>query len=99
MLKVSFLFMLLLSHSAYAQQRQISHVDISGSWYHVYDTNGKRITTLANSSVGEIYPYYIKKHKIYAINVYNCMKISNFADVNSNEIRDRTPDFLIKFRS
>lgn len=54
MLKVSFLFMLLLSISAYAQQRQISHVDISGSWYHVYDTNGKRITTLANSSVGEL---------------------------------------------
>ena len=49
-----FLLMLLLSHSAYAQQRQISHVDISGSWYHVYDTNGKKITTLANQSVGEL---------------------------------------------
>lgn len=54
MLKVSFLLRLLLSLSASAQQRQISHVDISGSWYHVYDTNGKRITTLANSSVGEL---------------------------------------------
>jgi hypothetical protein len=48
------LFTLILSISASAQQRQISHVDISGSWYHVYDTNGKRITTLANSSVGEL---------------------------------------------
>ena len=46
--------MLFLSHSAYAQQRQISHVDISCSWYHVYETNGKRITTIANSSVGEL---------------------------------------------
>ena len=99
MRKVIVFVLLLMSISAFAQQRQISHVDISGSWYHVYDTNGKRITTLANSSVGEIYPYSIKKHKIYAINIYNCMKISNFADVNSNEIRDRTPDFLIKFRS
>ena len=46
--------MLLVSFSVSAQQRQISYVETSGSWYHVYDTNGKKITTLASSSVGEV---------------------------------------------
>ena len=42
------------SASASAQQEQISYVETSGSWCHVYDTNGKKITTLANQSVGEL---------------------------------------------
>ena len=71
-LKVSFLLMLLLSHSAHAQQRQISHVDISGSWYHVYDTNGKKITTLANQSVGEL------ASKLTELNVYRHYKMRLF---------------------
>ena len=54
MRKLFLLFMLLLSISTNAQQRKISHVDTSGSWYHVYDTNGKKITILANQSVGEL---------------------------------------------
>lgn len=49
-----FLLLLLVSISALAQQRQISYVETSGSWYHVYDTNGKKITTLASISVGEV---------------------------------------------
>ena len=38
----------------YAQQRQISYVKNDGSWYHVYDTNGKKITTFAKQSYGEV---------------------------------------------
>ena len=37
-----------MGSSANAQQRQISYVDNAGSWYHVYDTNGKKITTLSS---------------------------------------------------
>ena len=48
------LFVCFASISMNAQQRKISHVDTSGTWYHVYDTNGKKITTLANQSVGEL---------------------------------------------
>lgn len=54
MRKTILLIILLVSLSTNAQQKQISYVETSGSWYHVYDTNGKKITTLANSSVGEL---------------------------------------------
>ena len=56
MRKVIVFVLLLMSISAFAQQRQISYVETSssGSWYHVYDTNGKKITTLAQQSVGEL---------------------------------------------
>ena len=37
-----------------AQQKQISYIKQDGSWYQVYDENGKKITTLSKSSVGEI---------------------------------------------
>jgi len=47
----SFIFMtflaLAVSHSAYAQQRQISHVDISGNWLHTWDKTGKRLSSRA----------------------------------------------------
>lgn len=52
--KLVILLVLFVTISANAKQRKISHVDTSGSWYHVYDTNGKKITTLANQSVGEL---------------------------------------------
>ena len=45
---------LIMSLSANAQQRQISYIDNAGSWYHVYDTNGKKITTLSCSAAGEL---------------------------------------------
>ena len=45
--------MLLMSLSATAQ-RQISYIDNAGSWCHVYDTNGKKITTLSSSAAGEL---------------------------------------------
>ena len=37
--------LLLVSLSVAAQQRQISYIDNDGNWYHVYDTDGKKITT------------------------------------------------------
>ena len=35
-------------------QKQISYIKQDGSWYHVYDESGKKITTVSKSSVGEI---------------------------------------------
>ena len=53
MRKYLWLLFLMMSLSVNAQQKQISYVETSssGSWYHVYDTNGKKITTLAQQSV------------------------------------------------
>ena len=51
--KVLLFIMLLMSLSATAQ-RQISYIDNSGSWYQVYDTNGKKSSTLSSSAVGEL---------------------------------------------
>ena len=48
------LFLLLSGINANAQLRQISYIDNAGSWYHVYDTNGKKITTLSSSAAGEL---------------------------------------------
>ncbi len=55
-MKKHFLFFLalLFANIAIAQQRQISYIDNSGSWYQVYDTNGKKISTLSSSAVGEL---------------------------------------------
>ena len=47
-------FMLLVSICTNAQQQQISYIDNDGRWYHVYDTDGKKITTLSKHSVGEL---------------------------------------------
>ena len=52
--KVLLFILLLVSLSATAQQRQISYIDNDGRWYHVYDTDGKKITTLSKHSVGEL---------------------------------------------
>ena len=54
MKKVLLFILLLVSLSAAAQQRQISYIDNDGNWYHVYDTDGKKITTLSKHSVGEL---------------------------------------------
>ena len=54
MIKIVLLIALLMGSSANAQQRQISYIDNAGSWYHVYDTNGKKITTLSSSAAGEL---------------------------------------------
>ena len=54
MRKAFLLIFLFASIAVNAQQRHISNIDNSGYWYHVYDTNGKKITTLAQQSVGEM---------------------------------------------
>ena len=53
-MKALFLIIMFLGIFSNPQQRQISYIDNAGSWYHVYDTNGKKITTLAQQSVGEL---------------------------------------------
>ena len=54
MKKVFVFVLLLIGLSAAAQQRQISYVKNDGSWYHVYDTNGRKITTFAKQGHGEV---------------------------------------------
>lgn len=54
MRKILLSIVLLMDAFAFAQQRQISYIDNSGSWYQVYDTNGKKISTLSSSAVGEL---------------------------------------------
>lgn len=48
------LFILLLVSLSVDAQRQISYIDNDGKWYHVYDTDGKKITTLSKNIVGEL---------------------------------------------
>lgn len=38
MKKITIFVLLIVAMTAQAQQRQISYVEPSGSWYHVYDT-------------------------------------------------------------
>ena len=54
MRKALLLFLLIIGFASNAQQRQISYVKNDGSWYHVYDLNGRKITTFAKQSVGEV---------------------------------------------
>lgn len=54
MRKYLLFFMLLVSICTNAQQQQISYIDNDGKWYNVYDTDGKKITTLSKHSVGEL---------------------------------------------
>jgi len=54
MKNVLLIILLFIGLSAAAQQRQISYIDNDGRWYHVYDTDGKKITTLSKHSVGEL---------------------------------------------
>ena len=54
MRKYLLFFMLLVSICAHSQQRQISYIDNDGRWYHVYDSDGKKITTLSKNTVGEL---------------------------------------------
>jgi regulatory protein YycH of two-component signal transduction system YycFG len=35
-------------------QKQISYINDDGSWYQVYDTQGKKITTVSKQTVGEV---------------------------------------------
>ena len=53
-MKLVLLSILLIMSLSAAAQRQISYIDNAGSWYHVYDTNGKKITTLSSSAAGEL---------------------------------------------
>ena len=45
MKNVLLIILLFIGLSAAAQQRQISYIDNDSRWYHVYDTNGKKIAT------------------------------------------------------
>ena len=37
-----------------AQKQQISYIKDDGAWYQVYDESGKKITTVAKQTVGEV---------------------------------------------
>jgi len=53
-MKLVLLSILLIMSLSAAAQRQISYIDNAGCWYHVYDTNGKKITMLSSSAAGEL---------------------------------------------
>lgn len=51
--KLTILFIsILLSASAFAQS--ISNIERQGSWYYVYNEQGKKVKTLSASSIGEV---------------------------------------------
>lgn len=49
-----FIVSLFTFFSMMAQQKTISYIKNDGSWYMVYDEQGKKITTVSKSTVGEI---------------------------------------------
>jgi len=49
-----FILFVLTTMSIHAQQKSISYIKDDGSWYQVYDENGKNMTTVSKSTVGEI---------------------------------------------
>jgi hypothetical protein len=53
MKKTILLFILVLA-PLFAFSRSISAIDRNGSWYYIYDENGKKYKTLSVSSVGDV---------------------------------------------
>jgi len=49
-----FIVALFTSFSMAAQQKTISYIKNDGAWYKVYDEQGKQITTMSKSAVGEV---------------------------------------------
>ena len=47
-------FLLFVAVLGIQAQKQISYIKNDGSWYMVYDEQGKKITTVSKSSVGEV---------------------------------------------
>ena len=47
-------FLLLVTVLSVQAQKQISYIKNDGSWYIIYDEQGKKITTVSKSSVGEV---------------------------------------------
>ncbi len=54
MRKLLTILLLMLAMGMQAQQRQISYIKSDGAWCHVYDENGKKVTTLSRSTVGDV---------------------------------------------
>ncbi len=48
------LLLIMLFTTMTVQQKAISYIKNDGSWYMVYDEQGKKITTVSKSTVGEI---------------------------------------------
>lgn len=54
MKRIVMIMMLMLTAVGMQAQRQISYIKSDGAWYHVYDENGKKVTTLSRSTVGDV---------------------------------------------
>ena len=37
-----------------AQQKEISHIEMTKNWYYIYDESGKKMNTLSRSGIGDI---------------------------------------------
>ena len=47
-------FLIWIAVSMQAQQKEISYIETTKSWYYVYDESGKKIKTLYRSGIGDI---------------------------------------------
>ena len=54
MKRVWTLLMFVFMVMAMQAQKQISYIKDDGSWYQVYDAQGKKITTVSKQAVGEV---------------------------------------------
>ena len=54
MKRIVMIMMLILTAVGMQAQRQISYIKSDGAWCHVYDENGKKVTTLSRSTVGDV---------------------------------------------
>lgn len=90
-----------------AQQKQISYIKNDGSWYMVYDEQGKKISTVSKSTVGEIVGWGIdffvsldgSWYKIYdssgkKINTLSKSSIGKVIAVSSNTFTSEDGGFL-----
>ena len=98
---------LLMSLGMQAQQRQISYIKDDGGFYLVYDENGKRISTVSKSTVGEVVGWGIdffvsldgSWYKIYdskgkKINTLSKMSVGKVVAVSGNTFTSEDGGFL-----
>jgi len=98
---------LLMSLGMQAQQRQISYIKDDGGFYLVYDENGKRISTVSKSTVGEVVGWGIdffvsldgSWYKIYdssgkKINTLSKMSVGKVVAVSGNTFTCEDGGFL-----
>ncbi len=93
--------------SIQAQQKQISYIKNDGSWYMIYDEQGKKMSTISKSTVGEVVGWGIdffvsldgSWYKIYdssgkKINTLSKMSVGKVVAVSGNTFTSEDGGFL-----